>query len=101
MMKVYIAGKITGDKRYKAKFRDAAKVLEAAGYVVLNPAILPAGLTEADYMHITMAMLQAADLAVFLPDYRESQGAMVEWAMCQRTGKDCALYLDMLGGGRK
>ena len=41
-MKVYLAGKITGDTRYRAKFRDAAKVLEAAGYVVLNPAILPA-----------------------------------------------------------
>ena len=24
-MKVYIAGKITGDRRYRAKFREAAK----------------------------------------------------------------------------
>ena len=45
-----------------------------------------------------MAMVDAADLAVFLPDYRESRGAMVEWAYCQRIGKDCALYLDMMGG---
>jgi len=43
-------------------------------------------------------MADAADLAVFLPDYRESRGAMVEWAYCQRIGKDCALYLDMMGG---
>ena len=43
-------------------------------------------------------MDDAADLAVFLPDYRESRGAMVEWAYCQRIGKDCALYLDMMGG---
>lgn len=97
-MKVYIAGKITGDRRYRAKFREAAKALEEAGHVVLNPATLPDGLTDGDYMRICMAMVDAADLAVFLPDYRESRGAMVEWAYCQRIGKDCAMYLDMTGG---
>ena len=98
-MKIYIAGKITGDKKYRAKFREAAKAMEALGHVVLNPAILPAGLGERDYMRITLAMLEAADLAVFLPDYQESAGAMIEWAWCKRTGKDCALYMDMKGGG--
>ncbi len=100
-MKIYIAGKITGDRKYRAKFREAAKTLEALGHVVLNPAILPAGLEERDYMRITLAMLEAADLAVFLPDYRESAGAMIEWAWRKRTGKDCAMYLDMKGGGQK
>ena len=94
-VKIYIAGKITGDRKYRAKFREAAKSLEALGHVVLNPAILPAGLAEQDYMQITLAMLNAADLAVFLPDYQESAGAMIEWAWCKRAGKDCALYLDM------
>ena len=49
-MKIYIAGKIAGDRRYRAKFREAAKTLEAAGHVVLNPATLPDGLTDGDYM---------------------------------------------------
>ncbi len=98
-MKIYIAGKITGDRKYRAKFRDAAKDMEALGHVVLNPAILPAGLEELDYMRITLAMLEAADLAVFLPDYQESAGAMIEWEWCKRTGKDCTLYLDIKGGG--
>ena len=98
-MKIYIAGKITGDRKYKAKFREAAKTLEALGHVVLNPAILPDGLEQVDYMRICLAMLEAADLAVFMPDYQESAGAMVEWAWCQRTGKDCALYMDVKGGG--
>ena len=97
-MKIYIAGKITGDRKYRAKFREAAKSMEALGHVVLNPAILPAGLGERDYMRITLAMLEASDLAVFLPDYRESKGAVIEWAWCQRTGKDYAMYVDMLGG---
>ena len=97
-MKIYIAGKIAGDRRYRAKFREAAKVLEAAGHVVLNPATLPDGLTDGDYMRICMAMVDTADLAVFLPDYQESRGAMVEWAYCQRIGKDCAMYLDRTEG---
>ncbi len=99
-MKIYIAGKIAGDKRYRAKFREAAKSLEAMGHVVLNPATLPDGLNDRDYMQIALAMLNAADVAVFLPDYQESKGAMVEWAYCQRIGKDCALYMDVAGGGR-
>ena len=90
-MKIYIAGKIAGDKRYRAKFREAAKTLEAAGHVVLNPATLPDGLEQADYMRIC--------LAVFLPDYQESKGAMVEWGYCQRIGKDCALYLELTKKG--
>ncbi len=100
-MKIYIAGKIAGDKRYRAKFREAAKSLEALGHVVLNPATLPDGLNDGDYMQIALAMLNAADVAVFLPDYQESKGAMVEWAYCQRIGKDCAMYMDVAGGGRR
>lgn len=100
-MKIYIAGKIAGDRRYRAKFREAAKNLEAMGHVILNPATLPDGLEQADYMRICLAMLDTADVAVFLPDYQESRGAMVEWAYCQRIGKDCALYMDVVGGGRR
>lgn len=100
-MKIYIAGKIAGDKRYRAKFREAAKSLEALGHVVLNPETLPDGLDDGDYMQIALAMLNAADVAVFLPDYQESKDAMVEWAYCQRIGKDCALYMDVAGGGRR
>ncbi len=37
-MKIYIAGRIAGDRKYRAKFREAAKALEGMGHVVLNPA---------------------------------------------------------------
>lgn len=85
-MKIYIAGKIAGDKRYRAKFREAAKTLEAAGHVVLNPATLPDGLEQADYMRICLAMLDTADLAVFLPDYQESKGGSVAiWPLNPET----------------
>ena len=86
-MKLYIAGKITGDENYRAKFRAEADRLEALGHVVLNSAILPDGLAEADYMRLCFAMLDCADAAAFLPDWEESAGAAVERAYCKRAGK--------------
>ena len=36
-MKIYIAGRIAGDKQYKAKFREAERKLSEAGHIALNP----------------------------------------------------------------
>ena len=67
-MKVYLAGKITGDPNYREKFAAAAKKLEErAGVTVISPAVTPEGLKKADYMRICFAMLESADTAVFLP----------------------------------
>lgn len=100
-MKIYIAGKITGDKGYKAKFKEAAKSLEAAGHVVLNPATLPAGLADADGMHLCFAMMEVAEMVLFLQDYQESRGAMLEWAWCQYVGKQTCYDLAVFGGGKR
>lgn len=86
-MKIYIAGRITGDKRYKAKFREAERKLSEAGHIALNPATQPAGLSNADYIRVCFAMMEAADVVLFLQDYQESRGAMLEWAWCQYVGK--------------
>lgn len=59
-MKIYISGKITGDRRYKAKFREVEKKLAAAGHIVLNPATAPEGLRPVDYMRLCFAMMEAA-----------------------------------------
>lgn len=47
-MKIYIAGKITGDPDYRAKFADAQRQIEAQGHIVLNPATLPEGMEPMD-----------------------------------------------------
>ena len=49
-MKVYIAGKITGNQGYQAKFRRAAAGLRMCGNIVLNPAELPEGMEAAAAM---------------------------------------------------
>lgn len=42
-MKIYLAGKISGNPNYKAEFVRTAIVYEAEGHIVLNPAELPEG----------------------------------------------------------
>lgn len=86
-MKIYIAGKITGDENYKQKFKEAETHFQKMGYVVLSPAVLPAGMTPADYMRICFAMIDTADRVYFLPDWIKSAGAQVEYAYCEYTGK--------------
>lgn len=38
-MKVYIAGKITGNENYKAEFAEAEKKLRTLGHIPLNPVV--------------------------------------------------------------
>lgn len=92
-MKVYIAGKITGDQGYQAKFRRAAG-LRMCGNIVLNPAELPEGMTAADYMRICFAMIDAADRVIFLPDAEDSAGARLERAYCEYIGKETAEWTE-------
>lgn len=89
-MKIYIAGKITGDKNYKRKFKEAEILLREAGHVAISPAVLPDGMTSADYMRICFAMIDTADAVWFLPDWKQSKGAQLEHVYCEYIGK--AIY---------
>lgn len=93
-MKIYIAGKITGDQGGQAKFQRAAVGLRMCGNIVLNPAELPEGMEAADYMRICMAMIDVADLVVFLPDAKDSAGARLEKAYCEYVGKEMENWSD-------
>ena len=86
-MKIYIAGKITGDEDYRIKFMKARWHLERGGYIVLSPAILPERLSEADYMRICFSMIDCADAVAFLPDWKQSAGARLEHQYCAYTHK--------------
>ena len=85
--KVYIAGPITGVLNYRHTFFECAIDLETAGYIPLDPAVLPDGLSKAQYMRFAFAMIDAADFVVFLPGSEMSKGAMLEQAYCDYIGK--------------
>lgn len=101
MSVVYIAGRITGDPDYKEKFMWAEESLKERGFTVLNPAVLPKGLTSEDYMRISIAMMQSADCVVFLPGWGASRGAQLEMQWCYYTGKPHSTMKDFLKGVEK
>lgn len=93
--KIYLAGKITGDPNYKAKFEAAAEEYQKKGYIVLNPTWLPGGMQPADYMRICFAMIDTADVVAFLPGYETGSGAELEMQYCLYTDK----FLIYIGDG--
>lgn len=90
-MKVYIAGKINGDKNYKRKFSMLAQNQREVGNIVLNPAELPEGMLPADYMRICLAMIDTADMVLFMSDWISSRGAAVEMEYCSYINKPVAV----------
>lgn len=87
-MKIYIAGRITGNPHYKAQFAGTAAILREEGHIVLNPAELPEGMKPADYMRICFAMLDSADVALFQHGWEESKGAKLEYDYARYIGKN-------------
>lgn len=87
-MIIYISGKITGDKGYKAKFKAVADKYEAQGHTVFNPAVLPWSdeITWEQYIRISFEMLKVCDTIVMLPDWQDSKGARIELGFALEKG---------------
>lgn len=86
-MKVYIAGPMTGLPQFnRPAFHQAAMNLSFEHHVPLNPAILPDGLSEADYMAVGITMLQRADAIFLLTGWQFSAGARAEHALALKLG---------------
>lgn len=87
MKKVYIAGPMTGIKEFnRPAFFEMANKLQSNNLVALNPATLPGGLRQSEYMDICFAMVRAADAVVFLDGWQGSEGAMAEYAYAKKLG---------------
>jgi hypothetical protein len=59
----------------RAAFNHAHFHLWSKGHIVLNPARLPDGLTQGEYMDICLAMLRCADAIYMLEGWEHSAGA--------------------------
>lgn len=100
-MKVYIAGRITGDPRYREKFAEAEAALREVGHIPLNPAVLPEGMEAEDYMRICTAMLDSADAIGLLGDWTDSPGAQLELHYANYVGKKTVDLWKMLAVRRR
>ena len=87
--KIYIAGPMTGyDNFNRDEFNSAAEKLTSKGHVALNPAILPDGLSQAEYMQICISMLQMCDGILLLKGWKKSAGARAEYALAKKLELD-------------
>ena len=94
MKSIYIAGPITGKPNFLATFNAVELNLLSKGWIVLNPARLPVGLTEPAYMDICLAMIRHADAIVLLDGWEDSQGATCERAYALKLGTKRFYNLD-------
>lgn len=98
-MKIYIAGPMTGLPHFnRPAFNQAAINLSFEKHVPLNPAILPDGLTEADYMAIGLTMLQRAEAIYLLTGWQFSAGARAEHALALKLGLEVIEQRDSNNG---
>ncbi len=84
MNKFYIAGPVSNqqDGNY-ARFKSAADQISESGNIALHTSLLPRGMSEAEYMKFSHAMLEVCDVVVLLPRWSMSDGAVAEyhWAV--------------------
>ena len=83
--KMYIAGSITNDKNYKAKFNKVEKFMSNLGYSVFNPALSPDGLTYREYINLGLNMLMQCD-CICIIDGENSYGTAFEKHYAELVG---------------
>lgn len=87
-MKIFISGPMSGLPNFnRDAFNAEAHRLLGLGHVALNPAILPDGLEQHEYMAICIEMVKMADQLVMLPGWERSAGARSEHALAIKLGK--------------
>ena len=99
-MKVYIAGKITGNDSYIEQFEKAEKILKASGYAVINP-VKNLGFTYKDYIDMGLSELSKCDAIYLLENYEESNGALLELSYAKTVGMKVMYSFDEFVGNIK
>jgi len=77
-MKIYVAGKITGNDNFVEQFKQAETMLKEKGHVVINPSLLPIGFEHGEYMSVCLPMVRICDAIYLLNDWGSSRGANME-----------------------
>lgn len=87
--RIYIAGPMTGCADFnRPAFNAAAEILTGQGHIVLNPATLPGGLSQHQYMDICLAMLRSSEVIYLLKNWEYSAGAQAEVALAEKLNLD-------------
>ncbi|MDN3696817.1 DUF4406 domain-containing protein [Vibrio cortegadensis] len=86
--KVYIAGPMSGLPEFnRLAFNKMDLKLSNKGFSVLNPALLPDGLSQPEYMDICCSMVRTSDCILMLSGWEHSLGANAEYHLARKLGK--------------
>jgi len=89
MKRIYIAGKVTGDPNYRAKFRSESERLHSLGYEPVNPSeIIAEDEPWKRAMKTALRAMLECDGVSLLPDWMNSKGARIEWRLATELGMD-------------
>jgi len=89
MKRIYIAGKISGDKNYCKKFLAEEDRLYDLGYEPVNPAaIIEPKVPWPEAMKIAIRKMLLCDGVSLLPDWKKSRGAKIEARLARELGMD-------------
>jgi len=86
-LKIYVAGKITGNDNFVEEFKQAETELKKAGHVVINPSLLPVGFEHDEYMKVCLPMVGICDAIYLLNGWEHSKGANMEKDYAESLGK--------------
>jgi len=101
---IYLAGPITGLPRGNRRaFSTAARHLRALGYYVVDPRAQNGGRTIPRDLAMgwDVRSVVTVDALVFLPGWRHSVGARLEYAVASEVGTPCYEYDQERGVGRR
>lgn len=71
----------------REEFNEEADHQLVIGNIPLNPAILPAGLTQGEYMQLCLPMVAISDQVVMLEGWETSEGARIEHQLAIKSAK--------------
>ena len=96
-MKVFISGRYTPDGSHLTVFAEAASKIESSGNQAINPAArLPVFLERDDAIMHCFDFIRSADAVYFLPDWKLSEGAVLERRFVEYIGKPVLRNLDTM-----
>lgn len=99
-MKIYIAGKISGEKIHECtmKFGKAQKDIERQGHEAVNPlsVVNDWHCPWQKAMKLGIKAMMDCDAVYFLPDFRQSPGAKIEYQIVKDLGIKALFNLEDL-----